>query len=288
MRPTCVTALILASSFMGVPAASQDVPPERAGPTSPFVEVIRLQHALAEEVGPVVTQLLGTALRKSARIIPDLRNNSIVVSGDEDDVKQVRAVVAMLDVAPTHGKGTAPARKSSASFELVLFQLPANPEALDLPRTATGVIDPSAPEAVLAKIRAAVGKGGVTEVAKLAFTAEESRPLKSRKSVQIPVVSGGRGATTFTGYQDAVLEFSVQTDSARGGSRRLGISCRIERFAEADKTAPGETDVVPPAKNSNTLEFSALADDGQLVMAAVESAAARNDGSYVLFVRVKG
>jgi hypothetical protein len=285
LHPVRLSVLALSAFILASPGWAQDVQPERARPKAPQVEVIRLQYAVADEIGPIVAQSLSASLQRGAKITPEARTNSLVVSGDESDVKDIRSLVATLDVTTTHGKA-APTRRSVV-FELALFMLPAVSDAVQLPRTAMGVIDPSDPEAVLAKVRAAVGKGGVTEVAKICVTADDARPWKSRKTVQIPTVNESRGATTFGGYQEAVLDFALTSDSARGGSRRLAISCRIERFAEPEKSPAPEHEVVPPARQSNNLEFAALAEDGKLVMAAVESASSRFDGSYVLFVRVK-
>jgi hypothetical protein len=288
MRPvsTYVTIVALGVFLLFDRGFAQEPPPPEPAPAPPpRVEVIVLQHGSADELVSVVSKTLSNA-RQGTRIIADPRTNALIVSGSEAVVSEVRSLVTMLDV-PAHGKPT-PTRRS-VNCEVVLFLLGrAAEEALKLPRTSTGVIDPSDPDAVLVKLREGIGKAGVTEIAKLSLMTDDGKQWKSRQAVQIPMTSEGRGAQTFAGYQEAVLDFGISSDPARDGVRRLGISCRIERFSESDKAGQGERESGPAAKQTNSLEFVTSAEDGKLVMAAVESSASRFDGSYVLFVRVKG
>ncbi len=169
-------------------------------------------------------------------------------------------------------------------------------EALKLPRTSTGVIDPADAEGVLAKVREGAGKGSVTEVAKLSLMADDGKPWKSRQLVQVPVMSNDKGTSVFTGMQEAVMEFGISPEHATGVSRRLGVSCRIERFAPVAPRDPGnpdaparpETNPTPPTKLVSTIEFSVSADDGKLIMASIQSCASRTDQSCLIFIRVKG
>jgi hypothetical protein len=282
--PSCVATTAFAALFLVPFVSAQEQPgPEKSRARSAHIEVIRLQYAVSDEVVQLLSQTLPMAFQRGTRVVGDSRTNSLVVTGEEADLNDVKSLVVMLDVPVTQGK-PAPARRSVA-FEVVLFMLaPGADEALKLPRTPAGVIDASDPEAVLAKLREGVGKAGVSEIAKLSLMADDRKPWKSRQAVQIPIMTDARGGPSFAGYHEAVLDFGVSPESAIAGARRVSISCRIERFAD-DKE---ERDTSPRAKQTSNLDFSASAEDGKLVMAAVESTASKFAGSYVLFVRVKG
>jgi hypothetical protein len=222
-------------------------------------------------------------VQRRVRIIADGRTNSLVISAEEGDLKDVLRLVANLDVQVVNEKAPAAQPRKAVSYEIVLFALSSGADvAAKLPRTSSGVIDTSDPAAVLGKLRESVGQTGLTEVAKLSVMADDGRPWKWRQSVSIPVIASGGG---FNGYQEASVELALAPETARGGSRRLGISGRIERFADTAKS--NDREGVPPPKSTSTIDFSSSIEDGKLVMSAVESAASKFDASYVLFVRVK-
>jgi Bacterial type II/III secretion system short domain len=263
------------------PAWNQEPAVERPATRPASNEVIRLQYAVADEVASVIGQALTPTFQRT-RIVPDARTNSIVVTGDEAGVQAVRTLAGTLDVKsnPTEKR---PQRRS-VTYEVVLFAFGSGADVgVQLPRTSVGVIDSSDPDAVLGKLREGVGKG-VTEIAKLSIQSDDGTAWKSRQAGQVPVTQSGG---SFAGYQEAVLDLGVSPAAAQGGSRRLNVNCRIERFIETDKGGERERSQIPPAKQSNTLDFSAIAEDGKLMMTSVESSSARSDLSYVLFVRVK-
>jgi Bacterial type II/III secretion system short domain len=265
------------------PVRSQEPGIERAATRPANNDVIRLQYAVADEVASVIGQALNPTFQRT-RIVPDPRTNSIVVTGDEAGVQAVRSLAGTLDVK-SNVTEKRPQRRS-VTYEVVLFAFgPGADEALKLPRTSAGIIDSSDPDSVLAKLRENVGKAGVAEIAKLSIQSDDGTAWKSRQSGQVATVSAVPGGTSFGGYQEAALEINVVPSTAQGNARRLNVHCRIERFIESEKT--GGLSGIPPAKQSNTLEFSPIAEDGKLLMTTVESSSARSDLSYVLFVRVK-
>lgn len=283
------TSLVLLMLFAAVPPmAAQDETPVVEKPRPRKTEVLRLEYAVADEMVPAVHQLLGEKDRRSVTLLADPRTNSIIVAGDDAAIATVQRAVALLDVAATHGKVAA--TRKPVAYEVVLFMLAPGAEgSLQLPRTSTGVIDPTEADAVLAKVRDAAGKGSVTEIVKLSLTADDGKPWKVRQAVQIPMTQTDRsGAQTFGGFQEAVMDFGVSPDNAKGTTRRLGISCRIERFASATESQPTNPSLIPPARLVNTLEFTVSADDGKLLMASVQSSASRADGNCLLFIRAKG
>lgn len=283
------TSLLLLVLFgTTLPTFAQDDTPAVEKPRTRKTEVLRLEYAVADEMVPAVHQLLSEKDRRSVTLLADPRTNSIIIAGDDATIATVQRAVALLDVAATHGK-VAAARKPVA-YEVVLFMLaPGAETALQLPRTSTGVIDPTEADAVLAKVRDAAGKGNVTEVAKLSLTADDGKAWKVRQAVQIPMTQSDRSGTqVFGGFQEAVMEFGVTPDNAKGTSRRLGISYRIERFAPVTESQPTTPTAFPPARLVNTLEFTVSAEDGKLLMASVQSSASRADGNCLLFIRAKG
>jgi type II secretory pathway component GspD/PulD (secretin) len=63
------------------------------------VEVLRLQHASAQEVARLLSMMLKDAVDSSVepRVLPDRSTNSVVVSADQATVAAVRVVVGVLD-----------------------------------------------------------------------------------------------------------------------------------------------------------------------------------------------
>jgi hypothetical protein len=287
--PLFLSALAFAAASSLAPLGAQDPEAEKPGrPSKPLhAEVIALKHAVAHEMATVLSASLHGSVLARVRLVPDPRTNAILVSAEEGDLDHIRRLVGALDVEPRREKPAGPAPRRSVTYEIVLFMMTADAAvSAKLPRTTAGVIDASNPDAVLAKLREGIGQPGLTEVAKLSVMADDGRPWKWRQSVQVPVMSAARGNPTFGGYQDATVELSVNSESGRGVDRRLGISGRVERFAEVEPK-PDDPGPVPPPKHMSNIEFSATVEDGKLVMSAVESAATRFDAGYVLFVRVK-
>jgi hypothetical protein len=244
---------------------------------------MRLQHAYAEEMVPLVHQVLVAGQPRAVKLTADPRTNSLIVTGDRTDLTAVKELVASLDV-PVAKSQPSPTGKS-VTFELVLMMIDTSSEAAQsLARTSTGAIDSTNPDAALAKLRDGLGKGGVTELAKLAISADEGRPWKSHQSVQIPMVGDGKTGPRFGGYSEAETRFEVAPATGKDGVRRLMIGCHIEQFASRSEAESDPAPGAPPAKQSSHLDFTTTAEDGKLVMAAVESGFG---GSFVLFVRVK-
>lgn len=74
------------------------------------VEQIRLQYASATEVAQVVEQLkagaAGNAAATNFTIIPDVRTNSVIVSGGRQERLRLRAIIADLDTETEQSGGT--------------------------------------------------------------------------------------------------------------------------------------------------------------------------------------
>jgi general secretion pathway protein D len=72
------------------------------------VEILRLEHANAQEVVRVVDQLKSDAGRggQAFSVIPDVRTNSVLIAGDESARLRLRAIVADLDTPRESQGGT--------------------------------------------------------------------------------------------------------------------------------------------------------------------------------------
>ena len=71
-------------------------------------ELIMLKHASADEISRILSSLIPAASKGSKRvgmkILADSRTNSIIVSGDKSERKQIKSIIERLDT-PTGGSG---------------------------------------------------------------------------------------------------------------------------------------------------------------------------------------
>jgi hypothetical protein len=282
-----IPSLALAAAVIAAsagPLRAQEPPPEKTQQRPPQTAVVPLQYAVADELVPLLQHVLPATSQRTTRISADPRTNALVISAEDADHANLKALIGALDRPAAPGK--APTAAKSANFEIGLMMIkPGQEDALSLARTSLGAIDPADPDALLAKLREGVAKGLVVEVARLSVTSDEGRPWKSEQQVQVPMTSDVPGGPKFAGYAEAEIEFGVTPQTGKDGARRLAIACRIERFGDGTKADLGPaTSSVPLTKHRSMIEFTTAVADGKLAMAAVESSVG---GSYVLFVRVK-
>jgi type II secretory pathway component GspD/PulD (secretin) len=87
------TLLALAMLFGGAVISESSAQPPPPG-IPRIVKIYKLKNADAEKLGSIVTTLYG---RNGVTTTVDSRTNSLIVSGDEDTLKEVHKLVTKLD-----------------------------------------------------------------------------------------------------------------------------------------------------------------------------------------------
>lgn len=77
-------------------ARPEGEPRERGRSAERSVHVIALKHAAATDLGGLLNQLFG---ERGARVFPDPRTNSLLVSGTDEQLRAIREVLVELDKA---------------------------------------------------------------------------------------------------------------------------------------------------------------------------------------------
>src|SRR5712675_248176 len=94
--------LVLACGCAHTPKAESAPQPAQVQAPSPVMQVVPLKFAVADELGKVITQALGSSHRKGFRVVADTRTNSLVLTAEnEADLASALDLITKLDIEAT-------------------------------------------------------------------------------------------------------------------------------------------------------------------------------------------